>query len=235
MTERGATALVRDETMLAIGPSSLTWDGDGLTIDIDEITVPFPSRIKGKIRLFPSGVVETPLSIARQGSHLWHPIAPLARVEVELERPGIAWTGRGYFDSNWGAAPLEDAFLRWDWSRSMSRDKTVVYYDTETKASDDKPLALSIARNGTVMRIEPPPMRALPRSLWRIGRNTRADESSEPRVVEALEDTPFYARSVVATRLGGEDTMLMHESVDFARFVNPVIQLMLPFRMPRRR
>lgn len=234
MTERGAAALMRDETTLSIGPSSLTWDGDALVLDIDEITVPFPSRIKGRIRLFPSGVVDSPISIARHGNHLWHPIAPLARVEVKLERPCLAWTGRGYFDCNWGAGPLEDAFLRWDWSRSMSRDKTVIYYDTETKAGDDTPLALSIDSNGTVASIEPPPMRKLPRTRWRIGRNTRADAGSEAKAIETLEDTPFYARSVVSTRLCGEDTMLMHESVDFSRFVSPVVQFMLPFRMPRR-
>ncbi len=235
MTERGAAALTRDETTLSIGPSSLSWDGDALVLDLDEVTVPFPSRIRGTIRLFPSGVVDTPFCIARQGNHFWQPIAPLSRVEVKLERPGLAWKGRGYFDSNWGAAPLEDAFRRWDWSRSMSRDKTVVYYDTETRAGDDKSLALSVASNGTVSHVAAPPIRSLPRTMWRITRNTRADDMTRPDVVETLEDTPFYARSVVSTRLGGEDTMLMHESVDFTRFVNPVVQFMLPFRMPRRR
>ena len=53
-------------------------------------------------------------------------------------------------------------------------------------------------------------------------------------VLAVLEDTPFYARSRVATRLMGEDCVMMHESLSLDRFARPWIQAMLPFRMPRR-
>jgi carotenoid 1,2-hydratase len=43
MTERGRGALGAEASALAIGPSSLRWDGNGLTIAIDEVTVPLPS------------------------------------------------------------------------------------------------------------------------------------------------------------------------------------------------
>jgi hypothetical protein len=51
MTERGRDTLRRDKTWLQIGPSSLEWDGDSLIIHIDEITAPFPRRLRGKVRV----------------------------------------------------------------------------------------------------------------------------------------------------------------------------------------
>jgi carotenoid 1,2-hydratase len=46
-----------------------------------------------------------------------------------------------------------------------------------------------------------------------------------------LEDTPFYTRSQIHTAAGH----FMHESLDLTRFCQPWVQLLLPFRMPRRR
>lgn len=56
MTERGAGAVQRSADFLAIGPSALSWDGSGLTVQIEEIAVPVPRRIRGTIRLHPSAV-----------------------------------------------------------------------------------------------------------------------------------------------------------------------------------
>ncbi|MBE7220467.1 MAG: hydratase, partial [Caulobacteraceae bacterium] len=49
-----------------------------------------------------------------------------------------------------------------------------------------------------------------------------------------LLDAPFYARSVIGTRLLGQDVEAIHESVSLDRFRNPIIQTFLPWRMPRR-
>jgi carotenoid 1,2-hydratase len=54
-----------------------------------------------------------------------------------------------------------------------------------------------------------------------------------PTVIETLEDTPFYARSVIAGDLMGERVTAVHESLWMDRFTSPVVQAMLPFRMPR--
>lgn len=48
-----AGALKRDADTLAIGPSSLRWDGTALTIDIEEVTAPIPSRLSGRLRVLP--------------------------------------------------------------------------------------------------------------------------------------------------------------------------------------
>jgi carotenoid 1,2-hydratase len=49
-----------------------------------------------------------------------------------------------------------------------------------------------------------------------------------------LEDTPFYARSNVAGRLLGENILAFHESLDLDRFDSRWVEVLLPFRMPRR-
>ena len=51
--------------------------------------------------------------------------------------------------------------------------------------------------------------------------------------VRTFEDTPFYSRSLVAHTVFGEPVESMHESLSLDRFANPVVRLMLPFRMPR--
>ena len=65
-------------------------------------------------------------------------------------------------------------------------------------------------------------------------RATRCDAGVRPRVLATLEDTPFYARSLVTTRLDGAPVTLMHESVNLDRLQVPWIEWLMPFRMPRR-
>ena len=64
-------------------------------------------------------------------------------------------------------------------------------------------------------------------------RGTRSDSGTHACLVRTLEDTPFYARSLVATTLMGERVVAMHESLSLDRVANPIVRLMLPFRMPR--
>ena len=121
MTERGRGALERSANRIAIGRSALTWSAGALTIDVDEISAPIPRRLRGRIVLEASAVNETPFMLESQGAHVWRPIAPVARVRVERAAGALAWTGSGYFDSNFGDEPLESAFSRWTWSRSRER------------------------------------------------------------------------------------------------------------------
>ncbi len=76
-------------------------------------------------------------------------------------------------------------------------------------------------------------MVALKRTGWRVERSVRSDGTAA--VIRTLEDAPFYARSVVSANLLGEPVTLMHESLSLDRFKMPVVQAMLPFRMPRAR
>ena len=68
-------------------------------------------------------------------------------------------------------------------------------------------------------------------TFWRLNRSMRADGPS--KVLQQLEDTPFYQRALLQTQLMGETAVAFHESLSIPRLVSPIVQAMLPFRMPR--
>jgi carotenoid 1,2-hydratase len=53
-------------------------------------------------------------------------------------------------------------------------------------------------------------------------------------VLQQLEDTPFYQRAVLQSTLLGQQVNSFHETLNVPRLVSPVVQAMLPWRMPRR-
>lgn len=234
MTERSARAMTRSENALAIGKSALNWDGTTLTIDIDERSCPIPSRVKGQIRLTPKALNPTSFALDAANRHHWHPFAPLSDVEVALEAPGKRWQGSGYFDMNWGSEPLDDAFRYWTWSRSSEEDRTRILYDARRRDGTDRIIAVEVDSAGNATPFSAPPRVTLPKTLWRVDRDTRSDNSGETKVIKTLEDTPFYSRSLIRTSLEGKPITAVHESLSLDRFKHPIVQMMLPFRMPRR-
>ncbi len=234
MTERGRAALERDSDHIRIGPSGLHWDGTTLTIRLDEVTAPIPSRVRGTVRLRPPGFTPGPHHLDAAGRHRWWPMAPSSPVEVDLTEPGLSWRGSAYFDTNHGDTALEAAFTDWTWCRADLRDGAAILYDVHRRDGSSQNLTLCFAADGTPREIAPPPHAALPATrLWRMPRHTRSDDA-EAQVVRTFEDTPFYARSHLAATLRGEQVRPVHESLSLIRFGNPLVRLMLPFRMPRR-
>lgn len=234
MTERSAGALQRDATTLRIGPSQAHWDGSALTITLAERGAPIPSAIRGTVRVHPAALTGARFTLDAAARHRWAPIAPLCRVEVALDAPALRWSGPGYLDTNDGDRPLEADFRHWDWCRAPMREGGAILYNAERLEGGEQSLALRIAPDGATTPFEPPPRAAMAPTLWRIPRHTRADAGSTPRVTRTLTDSPFYARSVIETRLGGETVTAVHESLDMRRFTRPWVQAMLPFRVPRR-
>ena len=234
MTERGRGALDRSARHLAIGPSRMEWDGEVLTIHVEEVTAPLPSRLRGIVRVRPGALTGRRFGLDDAGRHRWSPIAPVSRVEVELTHPALRWSGPGYLDTNDGDAPLESDFVQWDWCRAPTRDGAAILYNAQRRVGGEQSLALRINRAGTVERVEPPPPAILPRTRWGVARPTRADAGAVPAVRQTLEDAPFYSRSVIETALFGERVTAVHESLSLDRFRAPWVQAMLPFRIPRR-
>lgn len=236
MTERGSGALWRDRTTLKIGPSQLHWDGDGLTIEVDEWNALLPRRVRGKIRVRPQVLGQRRFRLDPQGRHVWEPVAPRARVEVAFSDPDISWSGQGYFDANHGSESLEDGFADWQWSRAhLQGGDTAVIYEGKLRSGADFGMALRIGNDGNAEVCEMPAAVALPRTGWAINRLTRADTPEAARIRATWEDTPFYSRTALASRMFGEDVHAVHESLSLDRFRSPVVQWMLPWRMPRRR
>jgi carotenoid 1,2-hydratase len=233
LTERGRASLARDATSLRIGPSSLAWDGKALTARIDEIGMPIPRRVRGTLTIRPEIEPRRVFLLDRPGNHRWIPFAPRARIEVDLEEPALHWRGSAYLDGNAGDVPLERSFVDWTWSRADLAAGTAVLYDINRRDGTAHSIAARFAPDGSVAPFAPPPAARLPTTGWRIARRTRT--SGHAGIVRTLEDTPFYARSLVESDILGERVRSMHESLSLDRFDSRWVQALLPFRMPRAR
>jgi carotenoid 1,2-hydratase len=234
MTERGRAAVSRSATHFRVGPSAIVFEDGTLTLRLDEQTAPIPSAIRGTVRLTPRALNRRAFALDPSGRHHWWPIAPSARIEVDLDEPGLTWSGSGYLDHNHGSEPLEAGFRSWDWSRASLTDGAAILYDTICRDGAATNLALHVSTTGEVTELVPPAQARLPSTFWRLARGTRVDAGTRPRLHTTLEDTPFYARSLIGAELFGEHVIAMHESLSLDRFASPVVQFMLPFRMPRR-
>jgi len=235
MTERGRAALTRSATGFRVGPSALHWTDGQLVIDIDETAVPHLTPVRGRIVLTPTLPPGEEVELAGGGVHLWRCLAPAARIEAAFERPDTRWTGHGYFDSNAGARPLEDDFVRWDWSRAAHRDgRASVVYDMVRRSGEDLSLGFEFGPDAGMRPFTPPPTRSMGKGLWRVDRWTQAEADVVPRVIDRLEDAPFYARSLIETKILGEETVAVHETLDCRRLRQSWVKCLLPFRMPRR-
>ncbi len=234
MTERPSRLIQRTEDTFQIGPSALHWDGNELTIRFDETTAPIPTRLRGEIRLRPTGLATHIVNLDGAGHHFWSPIAPTAHVEVTLESPARHWQGQAYFDTNWGHRPLEADFHEWHWCRAPLADggTAVLYYVTKTDGTKAT-TALRYAPDGAATDFPPPPEQTLSKTFWRLPRSTATTEGQRATIQETLEDAPFYARSVLRTHLLGEPVTAMHEMLNLHRFDTPWMRLMLPFKAPR--
>jgi len=237
MTERGSAAVERDASNLAIGPSAVRWDGEALVIDIVEgdsrLFVPWQRKVQGTVRVYPEALNRTAFALDAQEHHIWHCLAPRARIEVEMHEPGISWRGKAYLDHNRGAEALETGFNTWHWSRAHLKDGALVCYEGERGDGSLFASALRFDRSGVPEPVDLPPIAALPPSKWRVDRRTRSD-IGVAEVRRTWEDTPFYARSELASRFAGEDVVAVQESLDMRRFSSPLVQFMLPYRMPRK-
>ena len=233
MTERRRNALIRSADALEIGPSRVAFRDGRVEIEIDEWGVPLPRRLCGRIAIELGPVFGTSHALDAAGRHEWRPIAPFARAEVTFDRPALRWSGAAYVDTNAGSEPLERGFRYWTWSRATRQDATTIFYDVERRDGNRHGLALTMRADGRIEHANAPPAQALPGTLWRVRRSVRSEQA--PANVRDFEDTPFYTRTGLETVLDGARCPTVCESVDLDRFAAPWVQMLLPFRMPRRR
>ncbi len=232
MTERRKASISRSENQFVLRRSALDWDGTRLRMQIDEPTVPFPGRIRGTVTLHPSPLSGQTFLLDDNQRHGWSPLSPVSRIEVDLQKPSLRWSGAAYLDMNAGTESLEAGFRYWDWSRASIGAETAVLYDVTMRDGGRRSLALVFDDYGEVREIEVPPSVRLPRTGWTMPRSTQS-EDGKARVIKTLEDSPFYARSLVASKLLGQPVTAMHESLHLDRFRSPIVKSMLPYRMPR--
>jgi carotenoid 1,2-hydratase len=236
MTERGRGSVHRDRECLNVGSSQMKWTGQHLQIDVDEVCVPVPRRVRGTVRLYPDALSDFSASLDDAGRHRWGPIAPCARIEVDFESPAISWRGSAYFDCNEGDEPVSRPFEAWDWSRARLADgSTAVIYDVRQTNGSQRVIAERFSPDGSSAAFEPAAVRQdVGSTLWNIKRGIRGDAGTPTQVIETLEDTPFYARSLLKARLFGQSVTAVHETLQPQRLTSLPVRAMLPWRMPRR-
>ena len=235
MTDRGREALQLSGDAMGIGPSALHWDGDRLVVHIDEVATPHGQRVRGTVTLRPSALTEVEMPLTPDGAHVWRPFAPVADIEVAIDRPGWTWRGHGYFDANFGTRALEADFSYWTWGRFPTRDGAACFYDADLRHGPPLSAAIGFDRSGRARALDAPPKARLRRPLWQVRRETRADPGTTPRQVKRMLDAPFYNRSVVRTRINGDAVEGVHEALDLDRFSSDWLMPILALRVPRRR
>ncbi len=235
MTDRGRAALRLSSRKFEVGPSSMRWDGERLIVEIDEISTPHLTRLRGRIVLTPSAITDVELPLTADGAHVWRPFAPVAKIEVELDRPGWTWSGHGYLDANFGTRALETDFSHWCWGRfPTGAGGALAFYDAEMRDGSRFDAAFAFGPDGSARAVEAPPPVRFARSLWAVKRETRADPGFRPRQVMSMLEAPFYTRALVETEIGGERLTGVHEALDLDRFRGPWLMPMLAMRVPRR-
>ena len=235
MTERPRSSVGITADSFSIGPSSLSREGDSFVVRIAERCCPLPHRLRGTVRLTPRSMPGVSYPLDRAGLHRWTPLAPQARIEVELSEPAVRWSGEGYLDSNRGDRPLERDFHGWEWSRTATNSGTTVFYDPRHREETSWPLALHLSGSGQAEPVPAPGWVTLPTSRWRIPRAARSEDAAATQLIRTWVDAPFYARTQLVTQLGGRRAETMHESLDLDRFRSRWVRWLLPFRMPRHR
>jgi carotenoid 1,2-hydratase len=237
MTERGQNAIERTAHQFTVGPSHLHWENGVLTIKIRERVPLLGNKVQGEIKVFTEQLFHHVVALDDQEKHRWGPIAPSARVEVAFTEPNIQWHGSAYFDSNEGDEAISKPFSEWDWSRAHLQDgSTAVIYDVRQKNGNERVIASKFNLDGSVESFIPPERVQLRKTGWRIQRNMRSEMNNGHTNIDLLntfEDTPFYARSMLKSRLLGEDVISMHETLNVKRLESNIVQFMLPWRMPR--
>lgn len=234
MTERAGRHVRRDRDRFVVGPSRMIWEDGGLTVVVDEVCMPLPRRLRGRIRLEPRALTGHGEFLDAHHRHLWRPLAPLADIRVDFDQPDLHWSGSGYLDMNHGSEPLENGFRHWTWARGDRETGAAVIYDATRRDGSTLELALQFDAAGRTRRFAAPPVQPLPTTLWRVGRSTRSQAPADTRVLRTFEDTPFYARSSIEARFDGTPVEMVHEALDLDRFASRWVQTLLPFRMPRR-
>lgn len=242
MTERGAGALDRGPRHLRIGPSGMVMRDGGLVIDFQEMALPWPGQrlfakpVSGRVELTPDIISDGHIDLDGAGRHVWSPRMPRATATVTCDAlPSGGWRGLAYHDMNFGDRPIEQDFIGWDWARGSAGGDTIILYDAVPHTGAPRRLALRYSGSAMPDILDLPARQDLPSGFWGVRSGVACDAGMTPTLVSRLEDSPFYTRACIETTLAGQRLSMMHETLDCRRLSNPLVRLMLPFRMPRRR
>lgn len=238
MAEYPAERLAADERSLSIGGCHLRFSDDGsLEGELSTRSAPvffsglgFGRALRGRFRLAP-GVSKPPVvELARApdgASHHWQVQTPSAAFEVEFDRPGFSFRGRGYHDGNWGHGRLEEAFKRWSWARVSDGDDARILYAVEPRHGEPRGF---VVEHDRVRTCEASHGDGVPTGWGLVAPTSFSVGDARARMVRWLDRTPFYARYVA--ELDGKQGV--GEFLDLDRFQRGSVQFLLRWRGQRR-
>ncbi len=234
MSEYARTQVERGEHALRIGGTHIELGARGMRVDFSELSAPVPRALIGTIELSFDDVLSTSYALDSRAQHFWSPIAPVARAQVTLSSPQIRFSGSAYVDSNWGQCALEDSFERWQWHRSTRDGQTEIVYDVHERGAEVTQRAWLFDTKGAVdipRRSQAEACVDLGSTRWGMTRSLRSARDVQVRLERTLEDTPFYARSLVGFRRCSEAWHGVHETLSLERFSRRWVRRLLPFKM----
>jgi carotenoid 1,2-hydratase len=232
LSERSIPDQSRGPRELVMGRSRVAFERGALVIDVHESTTPLPGVVRGRVILRPEIVSPISVTLDAAGDHVWWPVAPLSHVEVDLQSPDVRFRGHGYHDANAGRVPIDASFSGWTWSRARLGDRVAVAYDVIERSGDShaRGMVFGASTTAALERTWQAPLRP---SAWRLERSAAADHGHAACVARSLTDSPFYARSLVKTRLLGQETVAVHEVLSADRLRSAWVRFLLGFRMAR--
>ena len=236
LCERSIHESARRPREIALGRSHIAFDRGALAFDIHENTTLLPGAVRGRVTLHPEHAQiggAAPVALDAAGDHRWWPVAPLSRVEVDLQSPDLRFRGYGYHDANAGTVPIDESFRGWTWSRARVGERVAVAYDVVESSGEEHARGMVFGTPGTTS-LDRTWRAPLPSTFWRLARSVAADEGHAARDIRSLTDSPFYARSLVRTRLLGRETVAVHETLSADRLRSSWVRFLLGFRMTRR-
>jgi len=186
------------------------------------------------VKIKPNYISEIEVPLTSDGTHIWRPFSPNSKIEVDIKKKGWQWSGHGYFDANFGLRALEQDFSYWTWARLPTSNSTATIYNAKLRDKSEIEVGLNFLQNGEIKTFSPPKNKPLSRSLWFVKRGIPCEDDFIPKQVKHMLDTPFYTRSAVKTKILGEESVGVHETLDLNRFSNPLIKPLLAVRIPRR-
>lgn len=221
----------RSARALEIAGSRFAWTDRGLSFTFSERTSPWRRPLAGEVEVTFDRAHGVPVAIDRAGRHTWWPIVPHARATVSVPTHGARFSGSAYVDANRGCEGLEERIDAWSWSRVATGERTVITYDVCERDAD--PRVATFAFDRDARPVDPPVLarRDVAVTRWGVRRPHRA--AGDVRLVRTLEDTPFYARSLIEERVDGQIARGVHESLDLCRFRRGWVQHLLGYRMSR--
>jgi carotenoid 1,2-hydratase len=225
LTEYAQASVSADERTLQVGDSSLQYQAQGLSAEVNDRTTPFMVTRWGRptqvaLSLTPAGPSHDELRLVDGLEHFWRPIAARARARVQVKSHGLDFEGAAYHDGNHGLVPLGRDLRGWEWARVHGPEATVITYRPHALAPS---VRVQVTDTTATSTREVLPTEASQRTRWGLRVPASLGLGTAPAL---MESSPFYARA--EAREGQHHAL--GEVADFQRFHRPSVRWMARFR-----